>query len=154
LIVTVPQIVGSNRTDAVTALAAVRLTMTVGKQENRAEPVNTVAEQQPAAGQQVRAGSAVTVTISLGPEQSRTVVVPRVVGLTTAVATQNLRRVGLEAEINDEGDIRLELPRGTGGIPKPLSRPLPGNRVATVTGQRPPAGAKVDRGSTVTLDVG
>jgi beta-lactam-binding protein with PASTA domain len=89
----------------------------------------TVIEQDPAAGVAAANGTTVTLTASSG---IKPVVVPRVVGQEQGVAVDALTKAGL----------------------KPVLKNVPSAQpVGTVTGQNPPAGKEVDKGSQVKLNV-
>jgi serine/threonine-protein kinase len=96
-------------------------------------PSGQVISTDPAAGTSVEKGSTVTIIVSSGVEQ---VAVPGVVGQTENNATSTLQGRGL--------DVRVETATLGAGDPN----------VGRVTAQNPASGARVDRGSTVTITVG
>jgi eukaryotic-like serine/threonine-protein kinase len=88
-----------------------------------------VLEQAPTGGVTAASGTTVTLTVSSGAEP---VIVPSVVGLSQGEAVAELRRVGLEPELDN---VPSDQPAGT------------------VVAQKPPADREVDKGSTVTLNI-
>jgi hypothetical protein len=64
----VPDVVGLSEADATTAVEAEGLTVTVTTAYSASIAVGLVISQDPIAGSSVTAGSAVTITVSLGPE--------------------------------------------------------------------------------------
>ena len=90
--VQVPDVSGMTEADARTALGAVGLTSTVAQANDPTVPQGQVISSDPAAGTDVDQGSAVTITVSLGPG---TVAVPNVVGLTESDAKALLTSLGL-----------------------------------------------------------
>ena len=90
--VQVPDVTGMTEADARTALGTVGLTSTVAQANDPKVPQGQVISSDPAAGTDVDQGSAVTITVSLGPG---TVAVPDVVGLAEADATALLTSLGL-----------------------------------------------------------
>lgn len=127
--VEVPDVTGQPREEAERVLDEAGLGVSVETQSSSDVPVDTVISTDPAAGESVRRGSDVTVTVSSGPGQ---VAVPPVVGQTRSAAEQQLSARGLEASFTEDTSDR---PAGE------------------VISQSPDAGTKVDSGSTVELVV-
>jgi membrane peptidoglycan carboxypeptidase len=90
--VQVPDVTGMTEADARTALGTVGLTSTVAQANDPTVPQGQVISSDPAPGTEVDQGSAVTITVSLGPG---TVGVPDVVGLAESDATALLTSLGL-----------------------------------------------------------
>jgi beta-lactam-binding protein with PASTA domain/predicted Ser/Thr protein kinase len=127
--VEVPDVTGQTREEAEQALGEAGLGVSFETQSSSDVPEDTVISTDPAAGESVRRGSEVTVTVSGGPGQ---VAVPPVVGQTRSAAEQQLSARGLEASFTEETSDR---PAGE------------------VISQSPDAGTRVDSGSTVELVV-
>lgn len=125
---TVPDVVGDTRSTAVADLTAAsfRAEVTEAFSDKKAE---TVISQEPAAGSNLKEGSAVELTVSKG---RRPVEVPDVVGTTSSEATATLRDAGLDANL----------------VPVPSDRPG-----GTVIAQNPAAGATAKTGTKVRLNV-
>jgi serine/threonine protein kinase/beta-lactam-binding protein with PASTA domain len=95
-------------------------------------PAGTVLRTQPAAGTELRSGSRVTIVVSRGEDDSDTVEVPSVVGEDFDEAAERLDELDLDAE-------------GRSAVP------FLGREDGRVVAQDPPAGTRVERGTTVTL---
>ena len=92
--VSVPQLVGSQASEAEAALASAGLVGSASEQHSD-EPAGQVISQSPTNGQQVEEGSTVSYVVSLGPE-TKTVIVPNLTaGMTQEQAEQALRDAGL-----------------------------------------------------------
>jgi penicillin-binding protein 1A len=127
----VPDVVGMERQAAIQALVRAHFTPQVVSVSS-GRPAGIVARQSPAGGSTTTAGSRVTIGVSNGRNPS--VSVPNVVGLTVGRAREALQRAGLGVSV-----------RTTPTRSKSLD--------GTVRSQSPGSGAKVDRGSTVTIEV-
>jgi beta-lactam-binding protein with PASTA domain len=124
----VPDVVGVPVADAFVRLQATGFKgKTTKVASNR--PKDTVLRQAPAAGTPAEKGTTVLLTISKG---GQTVAVPRVVGLTEAVATAKLDRVGFRASISRVPSTKPE---------------------GLVVSQEPAQGAKAPKGSIVGINV-
>ncbi|HEX5800839.1 MAG TPA: Stk1 family PASTA domain-containing Ser/Thr kinase [Gaiellaceae bacterium] len=126
--VTVPDVVGDDRDDAVVELRDAGLTPNV-VEVNSPEDPGTVLATAPKAGDVVVEGTSVRVNVSKGP---RPIEVPNVIGQAFESAESTLLGAGFavdRADVEDSAD--------------------PG----IVVGQDPPAGSEQSRGSTVTLQV-
>ena len=126
--VTVPDVVGDDRDDAVVELRDAGLTPNV-VEVNSPEDPGTVLATAPKAGDVVVEGTSVRVNVSKGP---RPIEVPNVIGQAFESAESTLLGAGFavdRADVEDSAD--------------------PG----IVVGQDPPAGSEQGRGSTVTLQV-
>ncbi len=125
----VPDVTGQNRTDAEQELDEAGFGVSVETAPSSDVEVDAVIKTDPAAGESVKRGSTVTMTVSSGPAP---VTVPPVVGATIAAAEQRLAAKGLEFNSSEETSDR------------------PAGEVLT---QSPQAGTEVDAGSTVDLTV-
>jgi serine/threonine-protein kinase len=126
--VSVPALVGFGQSAAVKKAENVGLKTSVRKV--LAQPAaGTVTAQSPAAGATVPRGSLVSLTVSKGPPPIQ---VPNLVGLNQAQAGVTLSQVGLKAK-----NVQVTATQPSG----------------QVISQKPTAGTKVDKGSTVTVNV-
>jgi serine/threonine-protein kinase len=125
--VEVPFVVGSSQEEARNALRAAKLDPKFESVESD-EPQGQVLSTDPEAGQPIRQGSVVTVTISKGPKK-----IPNVVGMNRSDAIQKILDAGFKYDIR--ADRESTEPRGT------------------VTDQLPPGGEPHDQGTVVTLFV-
>jgi beta-lactam-binding protein with PASTA domain len=126
--VAVPKLVGLAAADAVNQLQAKGLTAELQQAVAQAAP-GTVVQQSPAPGKRAKRGSTVRLTVARG---AAAVAVPDVTGRSQQDAVSTLRQAGLAARAVDV----------------PSSQPA-----GTVVAQSPSAGAKVQQGSTVRLNV-
>jgi serine/threonine-protein kinase len=120
-------VVGSSQEEARNALRAAKLDPKFESVESD-EPQGQVLSTDPEAGQPIRQGSVVTVTISKGPKK-----IPNVVGMNRSDAIQRILDAGFKFDIR--ADRESTEPRGT------------------VTDQLPPGGEPHDQGTVVTLFV-
>jgi eukaryotic-like serine/threonine-protein kinase len=125
--VVVPSVIGEQEQTATETLEEAGLAVEVTEVE-RDEPPGTVLEQDPRAGEEVDEGSTVTLSVSTGLGTAR---VPDVRGLSERRAVRTLEERDLLVETRDQFSSRVE--------------------AGLAIGTKPPAGEKVDRGSTVTL---
>jgi serine/threonine-protein kinase len=127
----VPSVVGTSPASAGSVLQQAQLS--VGSQTNACsnQPGGLIAQQSPAAGQNVPPGTAVNLVISSGPCST----VPNVIGQTAAQAQSNITSAGLNPSTTFDT-----------GCP---NNATPG----TVDNQSPGAGGQVPSGSTVTISV-
>jgi serine/threonine-protein kinase len=130
-LISVPAVVGVQRAAAVERIRGRGLTPSVSEQENEA-PQGQVISQSPSAGTSVEPGSTISIVVSTGVEK---VTVPNVIGDLRPDAVQQLRDAGLSVTV-DEQQTDVEQQDGR------------------VTDQFPPPGAEVERGDTVTIQVG
>jgi beta-lactam-binding protein with PASTA domain len=124
----VPEVTGLKLGPARSALEKAELRVRV-RFEKSDRPEREVVSQEPGAGAEVPQNAVVVLTVSSGPER---VVVPNVVGFTTAAATGALREAGLQPEIRP---IRSTEPQGT------------------VVRQKPGAGKEVERQTVIRLAI-
>jgi beta-lactam-binding protein with PASTA domain len=126
--VPVPQLYGDTPARAETVLQGAGLTLgTLSRDYNNDVAQGSVFFQDPSGGENVEPGTAVNVTVSLGPEQ---VEVPEVYGLSVAAAQTALSNAGLNSTtLEMEGD----------------------EPAGTALSTEPGVGAMLDPGSTVTL---
>ncbi len=131
--VEVPNLVGLTPEEARRALEDVGLRLSAaGPQEQVVEDdgmVGRVVSSNPPAGEQVRDGSPVTITVGVEPE---TVNVPNVVGTDVEQARGNIEGAGLTVQVQQ---VDSAAPQGQ------------------VVSQNPSGGTEVEAGSTVTLEV-
>ncbi len=127
---TVPPVDGLSARDARDLLEQAGLRVRVRAGPSDAVPKGRAIGTRPVDGTQVERGTTVTLEVSSGPEQ---VAVPSVVGRTEDEARALLTAAGLQVGVTRRDDDKAD----------------PG----TVLSQDPPAGGKVDRGSTVSLVV-
>jgi serine/threonine-protein kinase len=128
--VTVPDVTGQDETDAAASLRERGLSPFL-RERDSSEPVDTVLEQSPEAGQLVDEGSTVTLYVSNGKLEE----VPDVVGLSQGEAEGELRSAGFRASVR------------TQEVDEP-------DRDGTVVSQTPSGGRERTRGATVTITVG
>ncbi len=128
----VPDVVGKTEDEARSALEGAGFRVTVVQKEDAGAKPGTVLAQSPSDGATAAHGSQVTITVATEPTA---VEVPDVVGATQNTATETLSGGGLKVVVKDAP---ADSPDGDG----------------VVQAQSPDAGAKVDRGSTVTITVG
>lgn len=125
--VVVPNVIGRGKTNAINILGASGLQAAVVERYDDDIEKGVVIKQSPAAGTEVRRNSSVTIYVSKGPEVNE-VIVPDVVGLSLAEATNGIQGVGLRISTSGAGP--------------------------NVVSQNPPAGRRVNEGSTVTVTLG
>jgi serine/threonine-protein kinase len=128
--VTVPSVIGETQEDAVSRLRDEGLSPIV-RERASSEPVDTVIEQTPAAGQEVEEGSSVTVFVSNGEVRE----VPDVTGLPESEA---------EAELDDAGF-------GVSVRTRSTDQP---DEDGIVLSQAPRGGVERREGATVTITIG
>jgi serine/threonine-protein kinase len=128
--VAVPQVVGIQETLAVRKINNAGLQSSVHRRSSTSVPKGDVIDQSPAAGTKVQKNQFVDITVSKGLP---TVQVPSVVGKSRDDAISTLVNAGLTAQPV---------------VSVPSSKP-----VGTVTGQDPPSGQVVTRGSNVRINV-
>ena len=127
--ISVPSLVALSSSDAARqALNDAGLNLGLVVEQPSTQPAGYVLAQDPSAGAQVDAGSAVNITVSSGQ-----VSVPNVVGATEAQARSDLAQAGFDTQV-----IMLADPIAV---------------VGTVLAQSPQAGQSLARGSTVTITV-
>jgi serine/threonine-protein kinase len=128
--VTVPDLVGQDQDEAASRLREDGLGVII-RERASPEPVDTVVDQSPGAGQQVDEGSTVTLYVSNGRLRE----VPDVVGLEQAEAEAELSDAGFNASVRT---VQVEEPDGDG----------------RVISQTPSGGKERRRGDTVVITVG
>jgi len=125
---TVPDVVGDTEEAAVESLEEAGFETEVSRAFSERR-VGLVVRQEPEAGDSLREGATVALTVSRGREP---VTVPDVVGTTSSEATATLREAGLEANV----------------VPVPSEEPA-----GTVVAQNPGAGQEAKQGDTIRLNV-
>ncbi|WP_018143611.1 Stk1 family PASTA domain-containing Ser/Thr kinase [Alloscardovia criceti] len=98
--VTMPNVTGLSRGDALTALNALRLKVTITEEYSSTMEAGKVISQSVADGAELHWNDAVTLTVSKG---SKTVTVPDVRGMTTARAQTTLEDLGFKVTIQKKG---------------------------------------------------
>ena len=133
VLVTVPNVVGDKRTQAITELedAGLEATITPVPAADDTQEPGTVLEQDPAAGDEVERGTNVNLTIVEAPDQ---VAIPEFEGSSVEEAQATLSDLGLE-------------PSG------PVEEPSQTVDAGSVTRTDPASGEEVEPGSTVTIFV-
>jgi eukaryotic-like serine/threonine-protein kinase len=145
--VSVPDVIGLDRTSAVDQLDSKGFAVSVAEQ-NSDQPIDQVLSQDPAAGTRLSRGARVTITVSEGPQQ---VSVPDVVGRDAAAAERALGAAGLSAatqqrtvtSADQDGKVLDQHPGGGATAPK-------GATVVLVVGQLKPQKAKQPKPNTNT----
>jgi serine/threonine-protein kinase len=128
--VTVPDVKGQDENDGVRRLREANLSVVVRERES-SEPVDTILEQTPAAGQLVGEGTSVTLFVSNGKVEK----VPDVVGLDQGEAEAELDSAGFRASVRTRS---VTVPDQDG----------------TVLSQSPAGGKERRKGESVTITVG
>jgi beta-lactam-binding protein with PASTA domain len=128
----VPDVAGKSEDEARATLEAASFRVTVMPKEDASATPGTVLTQDPAKGTTVARGTTVTIAVAQEPTE---VEVPNVVASTQNKATETLSGDGLKVVVEEAP---ADSPDGDG----------------VVQAQSPEAGAKVDRGSTVTITIG
>lgn len=113
--VTVPNVVGMEKEQAMEAISAAGFKAEVREEFSADTPQGTVVSQSPAPGQKAPKGSTVTITVSKGPA---TVVVPNVVNMSESAARNKLEGFGLLVEVTyravvdpaDDGKVLRQVP--------------------------------------------
>jgi eukaryotic-like serine/threonine-protein kinase len=127
-VVKVPQVVGFTEQAAVTRVRRAGLDPNVSRTFS-SKPAGLVVDQNPEPGATLAKGRVVSLTISNGPSA---IAVPNLVSLSEADAIAALTKAGLRADV-------FQIPNN--------------QKAGTVVAQRPTAGEKVARGSSVRLNV-
>ena len=123
-----PDLVGLDARVAEKLVGGLGLAARIRRQSSN-QPANVVLQQDPAAGQRLAKGQAVTLTVSSGQARST---VPRLTGLSETAATSALKQAGLQVEATT----------------RPSAQPA-----GMVVGQSVAAGEHVDSKATVRLEV-
>jgi beta-lactam-binding protein with PASTA domain len=136
----VPDVVGKSEADAAKTLEDAGFEVVPSPTYNETVPVGQVVGQDPAGGATANRGSAVTITVSQGPQPPETATVPNVVGKQEAEAVDALQKAGYQVAIVDVySDV---VPQGAVGLQSPVGGSItePGITVGIVvsTGPRPP----------------
>ncbi|GHU68509.1 hypothetical protein AGMMS49983_21250 [Clostridia bacterium] len=97
---TMPSLIGKSRMDAEAALGALKLTVSVTEDYNNTYAPGLVSGQSPAQGTVLAEGSAVSITVSKGPQTAQ---VPNLTGMTPEQAKASLEAVGLKLGAAIEG---------------------------------------------------
>jgi beta-lactam-binding protein with PASTA domain len=143
--VVVPNLTQKSLADAQKLLftAGLKLSPPIGQVSDPAAPPGSIVAQTPAAGKKVKRGSAVIISVALGPAKIQ---VPSVVGLPVATATQELSAAGLQIGMvsppNDSANIASQIPAAGmqvgRGMPVQvfLPPPPPGSQSTTTSTSR------------------
>ncbi len=126
--VAVPKVVGATEEDAASELQALGFLVTVEEAYSQDVPRGRVISQEPGKGAQLQPGNAVTIVVSLGPEQFA---MPNVVGMGRDAAVARLTELGLR--------VNVAIVPGQGG--------------SLVVFQEPATGTIVHEGDTVSIYV-
>jgi len=130
-LVSVPALVGSQRSAAAERIRARGLVPVVGEEES-SRPVGEVIRQSPNAGEGVTRGSTVEIVVSSGQSRAR---VPNVIGKLRSEAAEALRAAGLRPAVEEE---ETEVPSQVGRVldqfPTPGTQVAPGSEVTIVVG--------------------
>jgi serine/threonine-protein kinase len=123
--VQVPNVVGMTEADAAQALEGQGLEVVPSPAYSDTVPVGQVIAQDPAGGTTVNRGSAVTVTVSQGPQPPETATVPNVVGQQETDAVSSLQQAGYQvaivevySEVVPDQVVALQSPAG-GSVTEP-----------------------------------
>jgi len=127
----VPNVVGKQEADAVSAIKSAGLTAKVVKEYSASVTAGVVAAQLPAAGAGVAPGAEVGIVVSLGKAGTAANTVPNVVGKPVAEAEKAIKAAGF--------------------VPLAVSSVTTKTPAGKVAKQLPAAGAKADAGSQVAL---
>jgi eukaryotic-like serine/threonine-protein kinase len=127
--VEVPSVFGKTRADATSQLKALGLKVDVREEPDDTKTADTVQRQDPEAGEEVDAGTTVTIWVAV---PTSLVSVPTLIGLSQAVAEDRLTSVGLVPSV------------------QMVESTEPGG---TVVDQSPPANTEVARSSTVVIKI-
>jgi serine/threonine protein kinase len=127
----VPVLVGAQRTVAVQQIRSRGLVASVSE-ETSSSPVGQVVRQSPSAGSEVEPGSTVSIVVSKGQQK---VTVPSLIGELRSEAVTTLREAGLKPIVSEQ-------------------ETEASSKVGHVIDQLPSSGAKVERGSEVTVVIG
>ncbi|WP_253908530.1 Stk1 family PASTA domain-containing Ser/Thr kinase [Arthrobacter sp. H41] len=115
----VPEVTGEDRVSAAETLIGENLGVgTVAEQYDDDVEQGLVVSQDPAAGAEVRAGSAVDLVVSRGPEPIR---IPEVTGLTREAALQAIEDAGLVAEVLPDPVNSVSVPEGAVALQSPAT---------------------------------
>jgi serine/threonine-protein kinase len=133
--ITMPEVTGQQVDAATQALSGQGLTNVTTEEVESDQPAGTVLGSNPAAGNQVGAGTRITLQVSSGPAAPETIAVPNVAGLESNVAEDRLTQ--------DEFSVTV--------VTLEVADPSvdPGQAVRT----DPPAGTRLERGSDIALFV-
>lgn len=134
VLVQVPDVVGRPQPQAEAALRGVGLAVTVRDGSDPGRPLGSVIGQAPPAGQRVEPGSVVTLTVNRPPASPRARV-PNVEGMDEREARRTLEQAGFAVQVA-ETQVR------------------PGQSKGTVVNQVPDAGATVDAGIQIRIEIG
>jgi serine/threonine-protein kinase len=130
--VTVPDVVGQTQDSARPALERAGFTVKTTEQASQSKDPGTVLTQNPQGGTTVASGSTITLVVAKQPQDAA---VPDVTGKDQTTAGAELLDAGFKIDVQTQ----------------PVTDP---NQVGKVLRQRPSAGRRVKRGSTVILHVG
>jgi serine/threonine-protein kinase len=130
----VPVLVGARREVAVQRLRSRGLEASISEEES-SSPQGQVIRQDPDAGAEVEAGSAVTIVVSSGEEEEEQAKVPNVIGKERRAAVEAIRAAGLVPSVEEE-ETSVQ------------------GKVGRITDQFPPPGTEAEPGETVTITVG
>jgi serine/threonine-protein kinase len=131
--VSVPALVGVQRSAAVERLRGRGLEAVVSEQEDSA-PAGQVISQSPEAGTEVARGSQVSIVVSAGEEKA---VVPNVIGQERREAVEAIRAAGLTPVVEEEEtEVEEQIGRVIDQFPPPGRELRPGDEVTLFVGKR------------------
>jgi hypothetical protein len=105
---TVPNVEGATQTSAESTLRTAGFTVSVQRQNDQNVPLNSVISQSPAPNASVTCGSAVTITVSDGP-QTTNCTVPNVTGISEGAAGSALAADGFGVSVQRQNDPNVAL---------------------------------------------
>ena len=124
----VPSVVGLSTAEAGRMIASAGLVAQIARKYSDSTPQDTVIDQSPAAGQQVVLGSAVTISISLGP-QSTAVTLPNLVGMAQSDATSKIVSLGLTSHVSSAFSATVAVGQVVDQVPIPGQQVAPGTAI-------------------------
>lgn len=130
----VPNVVGIDQVEASNAIESAGFKVTVKRTYSDTVEKDKVISQSPAALSEVTPGSTVTITVSDGKQEAKSVTVPNVVGLKEEEAKSKLNELGIECKISYQSS--------AGNV-----------KEGYVFGQSVKAGDKVVTGTVITLNI-
>ena len=101
-VITVPNVVGQTKANAVSALEAAGFKVTLTQEHSNTVPAGNVIRQTPASGTSQEKGTSISLCVSLGAEM---VTMPDVVGMTEANALSALESAGLKVSVTKSKDL-------------------------------------------------
>jgi beta-lactam-binding protein with PASTA domain/tRNA A-37 threonylcarbamoyl transferase component Bud32 len=152
--VSVPDVIGLDRTSAVNQLDSKGFAVSVA-QQNSDQPLDQVLSQDPAAGTRLPRGARITITVSKGPQE---ISVPDVVGRDAAAAERALRAAGLSVatqqravtSADQDGKVLDQHPGGGATAPKGATVELVVGRLKPQKAEKPKPKTNTNTNTTTT----